>query len=155
MLGRLSTTSGIDTHITSMLPLPERGNASQTLCHRPFPSTILPRYLFFAKTLKSKKSCFIWKFQIISLYLHANITKKKDYGNYRINYHWLSGGLLCKQADERRRLWLHHESCAWPFRWCPWWLAVLTAWHRVGRHSWSAWYCHRRCRRHPLDCFAH
>ncbi len=46
------------THVTSMLPLSRRGNVPQTLCHRPFPSMILPRYLILRKTLKNKNSCF-------------------------------------------------------------------------------------------------
>ena len=37
-----------------MLPLSRRGNAPQTLCHRPFPSIILPRYLIFYKTFFRK-----------------------------------------------------------------------------------------------------
>ena len=57
------------THVTSMLPLPRRGNVPQTLCHRPFPTTILPRYLILRKTLKNKNSCFLFCSFPTSLYL--------------------------------------------------------------------------------------
>ena len=44
------------THVTSMLPLSRRGNAPQTLCHRPFPSIILPRYLILRNSSSERFS---------------------------------------------------------------------------------------------------
>ena len=52
---RRTTTSGKDiplknlTHVTSMLPLPGRGNMPQAPCHRAFSGMILPRCIIFAK----------------------------------------------------------------------------------------------------------
>ena len=55
---KFDLSSKCPTHVTSMLPLPRRGNVPQALCHRPFPSMILPCYLILRKTLKNKNSCF-------------------------------------------------------------------------------------------------
>ena len=52
---RRTTTSGKDiplknlTHVTSMLPLPGRGNMPQAPCHRAFSGMVLPRCIIFAK----------------------------------------------------------------------------------------------------------
>jgi hypothetical protein len=50
------------THVTSMLPLSRRGNAPQTLCHRPFPSIILPRYLILRNSSSERFSPFFISF---------------------------------------------------------------------------------------------
>jgi len=56
---KLALSSKCSTHVTSMLALPRRGNAPQALCHRPFPSIILPRYLYLRNLFAnvSQRTC--------------------------------------------------------------------------------------------------
>ncbi len=56
------------THVTSVLPLPRRGNVPQALCHRQFPSIILPRYLI----LRKKSAKFQGIYRIITIFAADN-----------------------------------------------------------------------------------
>jgi len=82
-----------------MLPLPKRGNAPQTLCHRAFPTMMLPRYLILQKTLNNRQ-CLIVANMISYVQAAISYNLKKISGIFSWNFQNYSLSLPLFHADD-------------------------------------------------------